>query len=72
MFTRLLPQIQPLRGMINAEDIANTALFLASDEARYVNGHDLIIDGGITAGRPATTRKARWAEISRALEAIGV
>jgi NAD(P)-dependent dehydrogenase (short-subunit alcohol dehydrogenase family) len=69
VFTRLLPQVQALRGMVHAKDIANAALFLASDEARYVNGHDLVVDGGITAGRPAAARKASWAEISRALEA---
>jgi hypothetical protein len=67
VFSRLLPQIQALPGMVRADDIANAALFLASDEARYVNGHDLIVDGGITAGRPAAARKANWAEISQAL-----
>jgi NAD(P)-dependent dehydrogenase (short-subunit alcohol dehydrogenase family) len=69
VFARLLPQVQALRGMIRAEDIANAALFLASDEARYVNGHDLIVDGGITAGRPVSARKASWQEITRALAA---
>jgi NAD(P)-dependent dehydrogenase (short-subunit alcohol dehydrogenase family) len=28
------------------EDIANTALFLASDESAHVNGHNLVVDGG--------------------------
>ena len=70
VFTRLLPQVQALPGMIHAEDIANAALFLASDEARYVNGHDLIVDGGITAGRPAAARKASCAAIAGALEGV--
>lgn len=31
-------------------DIAHGALYLASDDARFVTGHDLVIDGGMTAG----------------------
>lgn len=29
-----------------AEDIANAAVFLASDEASFINAHDLVVDGG--------------------------
>ena len=42
----------PIGHMGKAEDVAHAALYLASDEARYVTGTDLIVDGGITATIP--------------------
>ncbi len=36
------------------EDIAYAALFLASDEARFINGQILEIDGGVHAHNPTT------------------
>ena len=40
----------PLRRLARAVDIANAALFLASDEAAMISGVALPIDGGVTAG----------------------
>ncbi len=39
----------PLKRMGRAEDIAPSVCFLLSDEASYVSGHNLIVDGGWTA-----------------------
>ncbi|WP_431970330.1 SDR family NAD(P)-dependent oxidoreductase [Nocardia sp. bgisy134] len=35
-----------------AEDVADAVAFLASEEASYINGQDLIIDGGLVAAIP--------------------
>jgi NAD(P)-dependent dehydrogenase (short-subunit alcohol dehydrogenase family) len=45
---RRLVHIPPGR-FARAEEMANAALFLASDEASYVNGSTFLVDGGITA-----------------------
>ena len=39
----------PMGRFGNVEDIAHGVLYLASDEASFVTGADLIIDGGVTA-----------------------
>jgi len=39
----------PMGRFARAEEIANAALFLASDESSYVNGSTFLVDGGITA-----------------------
>jgi NAD(P)-dependent dehydrogenase (short-subunit alcohol dehydrogenase family) len=44
----------PLGRAGQPTDIANTALWLASDEASYVTGQAIVVDGGLTAGRSPT------------------
>ncbi len=48
--TPLLAMLQPLPRAGSPEDIAAMALFLASDEAGFVTGASMVVDGGFTAG----------------------
>ena len=41
--------VAPLGRMGTAEEVANAALFLASDEASFITGAALLVDGGTTA-----------------------
>lgn len=41
-----------LRRAGKPEEVANAAVFLASDESSFVTGHDLVVDGGMTAWLP--------------------
>ena len=38
----------PMGKMGDAWDVAYAALFLASDEAKYITGIELVVDGGLT------------------------
>jgi NAD(P)-dependent dehydrogenase (short-subunit alcohol dehydrogenase family) len=42
----------PMGRMGDAWDVAHAVLYLASDEAHYVTGTDLVVDGGLTAATP--------------------
>ncbi len=44
--------MQPIRRAGDPADIAHAALWLASDDSTFVNGHALVVDGALTGGRP--------------------
>ncbi len=49
-----LGQLNPLKRAAQADELANAALFLASDLASYVNGQALAVDGGLSSSHPVT------------------
>ncbi len=48
-FTAWLVNHTPSRRWGDVEDLGGAAVFLASDASRFVNGHILYVDGGVTA-----------------------
>ena len=62
-----LSQAQPWPDHGTSEDIAATAAFLTSDDARFITGHAMVVDGGMLAsGSNAEGKLGRggWSEIS--------
>jgi NAD(P)-dependent dehydrogenase (short-subunit alcohol dehydrogenase family) len=49
---RKIGQLNPLQRGAQPDEVARAALFLASDEASYVNGQALPVCGGLSAGHP--------------------
>lgn len=53
---QVLAVSQPIPRAGLPEDIARAALWLASDDSNFVNGHALVVDGGLIGGR-------KWSEV---------
>ncbi|WP_413992283.1 SDR family NAD(P)-dependent oxidoreductase [Labrys okinawensis] len=61
---------QPIPRSGLPEDIAFAALYLASDESSFVNGHNLVVDGGMIGGAGWTERQRAGAALQNALNSV--
>lgn len=52
-----LGRLNPLRRGAQPEELARVALFLASDDASYVNGQAIAVDGGLSSSHPVTKQE---------------
>jgi NAD(P)-dependent dehydrogenase (short-subunit alcohol dehydrogenase family) len=63
----ILENLQPIKRAGLPEDIAQAALWLASDDSTFVNGHALVVDGGLTGGRSWSESQFRRGALRQAL-----
>ena len=54
---RKIGQLNPLRRSGDPQEIAHTALFLASDASSYINGQSIAVDGGLSTSHPVVIRR---------------
>ena len=50
-------RLNPLQRGAQPEELAKVALFLASDDASYVNGQAIAVDGGLSSSHPVTRQE---------------
>jgi NAD(P)-dependent dehydrogenase (short-subunit alcohol dehydrogenase family) len=62
---------QPIPRTGLPEDVAQAAVFLASDESSFINGHDLVVDGAMSGGRNWTQQQQGYAALRNAFDPSG-
>jgi NAD(P)-dependent dehydrogenase (short-subunit alcohol dehydrogenase family) len=56
---RKIGQLNPLRRAGTPDEIAQTALFLASGASSYINGQAIAVDGGLSSSHPIVINPER-------------
>jgi NAD(P)-dependent dehydrogenase (short-subunit alcohol dehydrogenase family) len=70
LFADRLSTWQPFHRVGVPQDVASAIVWLASDASAFVTGHDLVVDGGLSSGRPAKEAAADRAAISEHLSSL--
>jgi NAD(P)-dependent dehydrogenase (short-subunit alcohol dehydrogenase family) len=71
IMSTLYKTAQPIPRTGSPLDIAQAAVFLASDESSFINGHDLVVDGAMTGGRAWTQQQEGYAALRKAFDQSG-
>jgi NAD(P)-dependent dehydrogenase (short-subunit alcohol dehydrogenase family) len=71
VFRAALTSWQPLRRAGVPGDVAPVCMWLVSDASSFVNGHDLVVDGGISAGRPVSVAISEREQMTEVLLKLG-
>ncbi|HEV2701912.1 MAG TPA: glucose 1-dehydrogenase [Steroidobacteraceae bacterium] len=64
----LYKSAQPIPRTGLPEDVAQAAVFLASDDSSFISGHDLVIDGAMTGGRNWSQQQQGYIALRKAFE----
>ncbi|NMO57363.1 SDR family oxidoreductase [Actinoplanes sp. TBRC 11911] len=67
VFPAMMGHYQPVQRPIMPTDVAEAVTWLASDASSLVNGHSLVVDGGVAAGRPISVSRGERAQLTSLL-----
>ena len=67
---RELMKLIPYKRIGEPDDIGRACVWLASDDSSFVNGHALVVDGGMTGGRMWSVAQADFAQLAAAMGAM--
>jgi len=70
MMKQAFATMQPIKRAGLPDDIAQAALFLASDESSFMTARDIVIDGGLVGGRQWSAQQEGSGALKAALESI--